>query len=93
MGLGAGRVVDDGRQGARLDPRQLGPRRPDLTYQLIRNGGGSRSATTTVQSTYWSQPQVVLTDTQPAGSTPNYRIVAVDGDGNVANSADRFDRR
>ena len=43
-------------------------------------------ATTTVQATYWSRPQVVLTDTQPAGSTPNYRIVAVDGDGNTANS-------
>ena len=58
----------------------------NLTYQLIRNGGGQPVATTTVQSTYWSQPQVVLTDTQPAGSTPNYRIVAVDGDGNTANS-------
>ena len=58
----------------------------DLTYQLIRNGGGQPVATTTVQSTYWSQPQVVLTDTQPAGITPNYRIVAVDGDGNVADS-------
>lgn len=58
----------------------------NLTYRLIRNGGGQPVATTTVQSTYWSQPQVVLTDTQPAGSTPNYRIVAVDGDGNTANS-------
>ena len=58
----------------------------NLTYRLIRNGGGQPVATTTVQSTYWSQPQVVLTDTQPAGSTPNYRIVAVDGDGNIANS-------
>jgi PKD repeat protein len=58
----------------------------NITYQLIRNGGGQPVATTTVQSTYWSRPQVVLTDTQPAGSTPNYRIVAVDGDGNTANS-------
>lgn len=58
----------------------------NLTYRLIRNGGGQPVATTTVQSTYWSQPQVVLTDTQPAGSTPNYRVVAVDGDGNIANS-------
>lgn len=58
----------------------------NLTYRLIRNGGGQPVATTTVQSTYWSQPQVVLTDTQPAGSTPNYRVVAVDGDGNTANS-------
>ena len=65
----------------------------DLTYRLIRNGGGQPVATTTVQSTYWSQPQVVLTDTQPAGTTPNYRIVAVDGDGNVADSADRLDHR
>ena len=58
----------------------------NLTYQLIRNGGGQPVATTTVQATYWSRPQVVLTDTLPAGSTPNYRIVAVDGDGNTANS-------
>lgn len=58
----------------------------NLTYRLIRNGSGQPVATTTVQSTYWSQPQVVLTDTQPAGSTPNYRVVAVDGDGNTANS-------
>lgn len=58
----------------------------NLTYRLIRNGGGQPVATATVQSTYWSQPQVVLTDTVPAGSTPNYRIVAVDGDGNIANS-------
>ena len=58
----------------------------NLTYRLIRNGGGQPVATTTVQSTYWSQPQVVLTDTVPAGSTPNYRIVAVDGDGNLADS-------
>ena len=28
----------------------------------------------------------MLTDTLPAGSTPNYRIVARDGDGNVADS-------
>ena len=59
----------------------------NLTYQLIRNGGGQPVATTTVQATYWSRPQVVLTDTVPAGSTPNYRIVAVDGDGNSENSA------
>lgn len=58
----------------------------NLTYRLIRNGGGQPVATSTVRSTYWSQPQVVLTDTVPAGSTPNYRIVAVDGDGNTANS-------
>ena len=62
----------------------------NLTYQLIRNGGGQPVATTTVQATYWSRPQVVLTDTLPAGSTPNYRIVAVDGDGNSENSADRL---
>ena len=58
----------------------------NLTYRLIRNGGGQPVATTTVQATYWSRPQVVLTDTLPAGSTPNYRVVAVDGDGNTANS-------
>ena len=58
----------------------------NLTYRLIRNGGGQPVATTTAQATYWSRPQVVLTDTQPAGSTPNYRVVAVDGDGNIANS-------
>ncbi len=63
----------------------------NLTYELIRNGGGQPVATTTVQSTYWSQPQVVLTDTVPAGSTPNYRIVAVDGDGNTAEQRDRLD--
>ncbi|MCD2441001.1 PKD domain-containing protein [Agromyces sp. SYSU K20354] len=59
----------------------------NLTYRLIRNGGGQPVASRSVQSTYWSQPQVVLTDTVAAGSTPNYRIVAVDGDGNTANSA------
>ena len=58
----------------------------NITYQLIRNGGGQPVATTSVQSTYWSQPQVVLTDTVPAGTTPNYRVVAVDGDGNTAES-------
>lgn len=58
----------------------------NLTYRLIRNGASQPVAATTVQSTYWSQPQVVLTDAQPAGSTPTYRIVAVDGDGNTANS-------
>ena len=58
----------------------------NLTYQLIRNGGGQPVATTTAQSTYWSQPQVVLTDTVPAGSTPSYRVVARDGDGNTADS-------
>lgn len=59
----------------------------NLTYQLIRNGGGQPVASRMVQSTYWSQPQVVLTDTVAAGSTPNYRVVARDGDGNIANSA------
>ncbi len=58
----------------------------NITYQLIRNGGGQPVATTTVQSTYWSQPQVVLTDTQPAGTNPSYQVVAVDGDGNTATS-------
>ena len=59
----------------------------NITYQLIRNGGGQPVDSRVVQSTYWSQPQVVLTDTVPAGSTPSYRVVAVDGDGNTADSA------
>ena len=58
----------------------------NLTYRLMRTGTSQPVATTTVQSTFWSQPQVVLTDTQPAGSNPSYRVVAVDGDGNTANS-------
>ncbi|HTH07501.1 MAG TPA: PKD domain-containing protein [Ilumatobacteraceae bacterium] len=58
----------------------------NITYQLIRNGGGQPVDSRIVQSTYWSQPQVVLTDTVPAGSTPSYHVVARDGDGNTANS-------
>jgi PKD repeat protein len=60
----------------------------NLTYRLMRTGQSQPVATKTVQSTYWEQPVVVLNDTGlPPGSSQSYRVVAVDGDGNIANSA------
>ncbi|RXZ71955.1 PKD domain-containing protein [Agromyces albus] len=60
----------------------------NITYRLMRTGQSQPVATKTVQSTYWEQPIVALKDTGlPPGSTQSYRVVAVDGDGNIANSA------
>ena len=60
----------------------------NISYRLMRTGQSQPVATKTVQSTYWEQPVVVLNDTGlPPGSAQSYRVVAVDGDGNVANSA------
>ncbi len=60
----------------------------NLSYRLMRTGQSTPVATKTVQATYWEQPIVVLNDTGlPPGSTQSYRVVAVDGDGNIANSA------
>ncbi|MBT2517544.1 PKD domain-containing protein [Streptomyces sp. ISL-90] len=59
----------------------------NLTYRLMRTGQSQPVATKTVQSTYWEQPVVVLNDTGlPPGSSQSYRVDAVDGDGNIANS-------
>ncbi|MFL0457507.1 PKD domain-containing protein [Brachybacterium paraconglomeratum] len=59
----------------------------DLTYELRRAGTSSPVDVTTVPSTWWEQPSVVLEDTTaPAGSTPSYTVVVRDGDGNAVTS-------
>ncbi|KRB37164.1 PKD domain-containing protein [Microbacterium sp. Root180] len=60
----------------------------NLTYELYEQGKAAPVATTTKKSTFWETPNVVLTATGlPAGATKTYRVVARDGDGNSANSA------
>ncbi|MFE7845374.1 PKD domain-containing protein [Microbacterium sp. NPDC057407] len=60
----------------------------DLTYELYEQGKATPVATAQKSSTFWDTPNVILTATGlAAGATKTYRVVARDGDGNSANSA------
>ncbi|GAB2849891.1 PKD domain-containing protein [Microbacterium insulae] len=60
----------------------------DLTYELWAQGGASPIATKAVKSTYWFTPVVTFAaEGIPAGSSRTYRVIARDGDGNSATSA------
>ena len=60
----------------------------NLTYELWAQGGNAPIATKTVRSTYWYTPTITFAaDNIPAGSSRTYRVVARDGDGNSATSA------
>ncbi|MGC5224156.1 PKD domain-containing protein [Micromonospora sp. DT81.3] len=61
----------------------------NLTYELWAQGGAAPLATKSVKSTYWYTPTITFAaDGIPAGSSRTYRVVARDGDGNAATSAD-----
>ncbi|KRB37165.1 PKD domain-containing protein [Microbacterium sp. Root180] len=60
----------------------------DLTYELWAQGGAAPIATKVVKSTYWFTPVVTLAaEGIPSGSSRTYRVIARDGDGNSATSA------
>jgi hypothetical protein len=55
-----------------------------LTYRLLRGGTNTVVATTTANSTFWSRPNVTLTDTTaPSGTSQQYRIEVYDGHNTV----------
>ncbi|TCO52059.1 beta-propeller uncharacterized protein DUF5122 [Kribbella antiqua] len=55
-----------------------------LTYRLLRGSTNTVVATTTANSTFWSRPNVTLTDTNaPSGTTQSYRIEVYDGHNTV----------
>ncbi|WP_052460932.1 PKD domain-containing protein [Microbacterium gorillae] len=59
-----------------------------LTYDLLRAGTATPVATRTVDSTWWSQPTVALTDTTATpGSTQSYTVRVKDKDGNTVTSS------
>ncbi|MBE7163272.1 MAG: LamG domain-containing protein, partial [Williamsia herbipolensis] len=55
----------------------------NLTYDLYREGVASPVQSVVARSTWWDRPLVGLTETGlSAGSTPRYRVVVRDADGN-----------
>ncbi|MEI8409351.1 MULTISPECIES: fibronectin type III domain-containing protein [unclassified Kribbella] len=51
-----------------------------LTYRLLRGATNTVVATTTANSTFWSRPNITLTDTSaPSGTSQMYRIEVSDG--------------
>ncbi|WP_329475666.1 fibronectin type III domain-containing protein [Kribbella sp. NBC_01484] len=51
-----------------------------LTYRLLRGASNTVVATTTANSTFWSRPNITLTDTTaPSGTSQMYRIEVYDG--------------
>jgi hypothetical protein len=51
-----------------------------LTYRLLRGATNTVVATTTANSTFWSRPNVTLTDpSAPSGTSQSYRIEVSDG--------------
>ncbi|WP_374311546.1 PKD domain-containing protein [Microbacterium sp.] len=61
----------------------------DLTYELWVQGGTSPVGATTAQSMFWNRPKLVLSASGfTPGSTQTFYVVAKDGDGNSARSAD-----
>jgi PKD repeat protein len=59
----------------------------NLSYELYRTGRSTPVATYSGKSTYWNLPGLTFVDRGLApGSTQSYRVVARDGDGNIANS-------
>lgn len=61
----------------------------DLTYELWVQGATAPVATTTAQATFWNRPtQVLSAGGFTPGSTQTLYVVAKDGDGNSARSAD-----
>ncbi|MGC5224154.1 PKD domain-containing protein [Micromonospora sp. DT81.3] len=61
----------------------------DITYQLWAQGGTQPLATRTASSTFWNRPTQVLSASgfEP-GSSQTFYVMAKDGDGNSAKSAD-----
>lgn len=60
----------------------------NLTYELRRSGRSTPVATTTVASTWWQRPGIVMKDTDVvAGQTYTYTVVARDGNGNTVQSS------
>ena len=60
----------------------------NLTYELRRSGRSTPVATTTVASTWWQRPGIVLKDTDVvAGQTYTYTVVAKDANGNTVQSS------
>ena len=60
----------------------------NLTYELRRSGRSAPVATTTVASTWWQRPGIVMKDTDVvAGQTYTYTVVARDGNGNTVQSS------
>jgi hypothetical protein len=56
-----------------------------LTYRLLRSNSNTVVASTTANSTFWSRPNVTLTDTTaPSGTAQKYRIEVFDGNNTVA---------
>ena len=61
----------------------------DLTYELWNQGGTQPLAIAQAQSTFWNRPTQVLSASGFApGSTQTFYVIARDGDGNTARSAD-----
>ncbi|MDT3329634.1 PKD domain-containing protein [Microbacterium sp. KSW-18] len=60
----------------------------NLTYELRRSGRATPVATTSVASTWWQRPGIVLKDTDvTAGQTYTYTVVAKDANGNTVQSS------
>ena len=58
-----------------------------LTYRVTRSGVSAPVHTTTLGSTFWSQPMLGFLDTGLSpGATYTYRVTASDGNGNTATS-------
>ncbi|MFE7845375.1 PKD domain-containing protein [Microbacterium sp. NPDC057407] len=61
----------------------------NITYELWAQGGTQPLATSTAQSMFWNRPtQVLSAGGFTPGSTQTFYVVAKDGDGNSARSAD-----
>lgn len=60
-----------------------------LSYRIIRNNNTAQPVhVTTVDNSFWDTQVISFTDTGlTPGATYSYRVIAVDGDGNQANSA------
>lgn len=60
-----------------------------LTYELRKVGSATPLASASASSTFWNRPMVNLSASGlAAGSTQTLRVIARDGDGNVAQSSD-----
>jgi PKD repeat protein len=60
----------------------------NLTYELWAQGGAAPIVTKTVKSTFWFTPTITLEAVGvPAGASATYRVIARDGNGNSATSA------
>ncbi len=61
----------------------------DISYELWVEGGTQPLATSTAQSMFWNRPtQVLSAGGFTPGSTQTFYVIAKDGDGNSARSAD-----